>query len=66
MAEVTMKRCDIFGTLRDVQTYRVVVYADPPEADLIVDCTLDMGPAAVKRLRRALQHGTTKPGTKSE
>ena len=62
--QVEMKKCDIFGTLRDVASYRVVIYADPPEGRPIIDVTLDMGNAALTRLKRDLQHGTTKPGTK--
>lgn len=72
MADVTLRKCDVFGGTKDVKRYRVSVVEMNGEAalmekDAATDRTADLSPRAYKRLLNLIDKGvkpsTRKPGT---
>ena len=64
MATQEMKVCDVYGTTKNVKTYRIVVVTPPlivagiAADDCLIDKALDLCPRAVKRLARFIDRGT--------
>ena len=61
--------CDVFGTQRDVNRYRVTIEKineknEPLEEKPTQSTIVDMGPRALKRLKGFIERGTSRPGPK--
>lgn len=67
----TKKRCDVYGTAKNVESYRVeIVKRDdentPDDGVLLRGVDIDLSPRAYDRLIAFLERGTTAPGAGQE
>jgi hypothetical protein len=64
MAEVTLRRCDVFHTLSEENKEVTVIMklgdADPENTDLFYE-TRDMSPRAIERAKNFLKRATSPP-----
>lgn len=67
MALEMTRKCDVFGTTREVYQYRVEVIRimEPEEAaepEPVVSCDKDLCPRGVRRLKSFIDRATSPPG----
>ena len=64
MADVTLRKCDVYGSTKDVKRYRVSVHELDGDGALIEkNRTADLSPRAYARLLRFIDKGVT-PATR--
>ncbi len=66
MATVQLKRCDVFGTLNDVQSVRLLYSEKLSDGtyQTVRRIEVDMCPQAIARLLKFVERGTTPPSKK--
>ena len=61
----TKTRCDVFGTVKDVETYTVSVYREhdgSTESRVeVVSTSVDLSPRALERLQGLIRRGVNPP-----
>jgi len=68
MAEVTVKRCDVFGTVKNVKSYVIGVQVagdwscGPPDSPMVARNEVDLSPRGLKRVCRAIERALTPTG----
>jgi hypothetical protein len=61
MAEVTLRKCDVYGTVKDVMTFRITIEQKDNEGQFVEtgpSRLIDLGPRAFVRLTGAIDRAT--------
>ena len=63
MALKEVRKCDVYGTEKGVEQFRLTLTREPNDA-LVFDRSVDLSPRALDRLKRQLLRYTSPPGKK--
>jgi hypothetical protein len=65
MAVKEVRHCDVFESYKDVENYSVTIISDEAE-ETILDVNVDLCPRGLKRLKKFVKDGVTKPSEKGK
>lgn len=64
MSIVNVKKCDVYGTAKNVRTYQLVVTMNDTDGDpeMVTDKSVDLSDRALTRLLAFIERGASAPG----